>query len=269
MGGLLPPAERRSSVLVALYVALSLLLLTMGDRVPQASLRGAGATLFAPLDHVVLAADRLWSASGENRALHERLTGLELENARLRGLVVENQRLRDELDLPAVREHRMKAVEVLALTGEPYPAAATLSAGRRHGVREGDAVVTSTGLVGRVTEIYGGLSRATLLTDPNAAVACEVESTGVLGVLRFAAVPSPRLLLTGVPFSDTVQVGQRLLTSGYSRRYPRGIPVGRVTRLGRDASGLTQSIEVQPEARLSRLRHVFVVPGPGSLESQP
>ena len=123
-------------------------------------------------------------------------------------------------------------------------------------------MVTSDGLVGRIGEVYRSLSRVVLLTDQNAAVACEVESTGVLGVLRFAPAPHPRLVLTLVPFADTVYVGQRILTSGLSRRYPRGIPVGRVVRLGTADGGLTQEIEVAPAARLTRLRHVFVIPGP-------
>jgi len=62
-----------------------------------------------------------------------------------------------------------------------------------------------------------------------------------------------------VPLSDTLRTGQRVLTSGMSRRYPRGIPVGTIVRLGRDAGGLTQEVEVAPAARLSRLRHVFVM----------
>jgi rod shape-determining protein MreC len=126
----------------------------------------------------------------------------------------------------------------------------------------GDIVVTSDGLVGRVAEVYGFASRAMLLTDPGTAVTCEVESTGVLGILRFAATPRPALTLTAVPFADTVRVGQRLLTSGLSRRYPRGIPVGRVARVGKDVGGLTQAILVEPAARLSRLRHVFIIAGP-------
>jgi len=264
MGGLLPPAERRSSVLVALYVALSLLLLMVGDRIPTTSLRDLGASLFAPLDHIVLTLDRFVSAWTENRELHERLTTLELENARLREVGTENDRLRAELALPEVRAHKLVPVEVLALTGEPYPAAATLSAGRREGFKIGDAVLTRDGLVGRLTEVYPNLSRAVLLTDPNAAVACEVESTGVLGLLRFMPAPRPRLVLTLVPFADTVRVGQRVLTSDLSRRYPRRVPVGRVVRLGTATGGLTQEIEVEPAARLTRLRYVFVIPGPGA-----
>ena len=262
MGGLLPPAERRSSVLVALYVVLSLVLLLIGDRLPQTSLRSVGAVLFAPLDRVVLGVDRAATAWRENTQLHQRLTALELENARLRVLAEENRQLRQELGLPAYRGWSLRPVEVLALSGEPYAAAAILSAGRHDGIREGDAVVTQDGLVGRVREVYGSSSRASLLTDPQAAVACEVETTGVLGVLRFRASGRASLMLTGVPFADTVKVGQRLRTSGLSRRFARGLPVGVVTKVGRDANGLTQEIEVEPSARLSRLRLVFVVPGP-------
>src|SRR4029450_4953614 len=108
---------------------------------------------------------------------------------------------------------------VVALRGEPIPAAATLSAGAKAGVRVGDVGLTSAGLVGRVSEGYGTQSRAALLRDPSARVACEVESTGVLGVVRFTLTPRPALTLTSVPYADTVLVGQRVLTSGMSRRY--------------------------------------------------
>ena len=269
MGGFLPPAERRSSALVALYVAPSLLLLAAGERLPQTLLRGVGAALFAPLDRIIMTADRVTAAWRENRELHQRVAALELENTRLRGLAAENRALRETLGLPGYQGPVLGPAEVLALTGEPHAASATLSAGAHQGVRLGDAVVTSEGLLGRIGEVYPGLSRVVLLTDPNAAVACEVESTGVLGVLRFDPAPRPRLVLTSVPFADTVRVGQRILTSGLSRRYPRGIPVGRVVRLGTAEGGLTQEIEVAPAARLTRLRYAFVIPGPGDVRPTP
>jgi rod shape-determining protein MreC len=269
MGGFLPPAERRSSVLLGLYAAVSLLLLLTGERIPQSALRGVGAWMFAPFDRVVLAVDRMTAAWRENEELHRRITLLELEATHLREAGVENRRLRDSLGLPAYRDLKLKPVEVLALTGEPIPSSATLSAGARQGVHVGDAVVTSEGLVGRVGEVYDGLARVVLLTDPNAAVACAVESTGVQGVLHFSGTPYPRLILTSVPLSDTVRVNERVITSGLSLRYPRGLPVGTIARVGRDPSGLTQDIEVLPAARLSRLRHAFIVPGPPPIETQP
>lgn len=260
MGGFLPPAERRSAPLLGLCVLTSLLLLLLGERIPTASLRGIGAWMFAPFDRVVLAADRLAAAWRENEMLHQRIARLEIENQQLRIAGEENRRLREQLDLPATQGLITRPVEILALTGEGTPTAATLSAGAAQGVHEGDAVVTHEGLLGRVVEVYPTLSRAALLTDPNAAAACEIESTGVLGVLRFVRTPRPRLVLTNVPLSDTVLVGQRVLTSGLSQRYPRALPVGSVIRVGRDAGGLTLDVEIEPAAHLSRLRHAFVVP---------
>ncbi len=269
MGGVLPPAERRSSALVALYVALSLLLLMVGERLPQASLRGLGAFLFAPFDRVVQAGDRLGTAWIENQELHQRLTALSLENAVLRRSGEENRELRQQLGLPGYRQPGLRPVEVLSLSGDPIPSAATLSAGAKSGLKVGDVVVTSDGLVGRLSEVYPLQSRAALLSDPSVSVACEVESTGVLGIVRFAATPRPSLTLTAVPFADTVKIGQRVLTSGMSLRYPRGIAVGRVVRIGRDPDGLTQSVVIEPAARLTRLRHVFVISGPSRSEARP
>jgi|RhiMetdeSRZDD1v2_1073273.scaffolds.fasta_scaffold25443_9 rod shape-determining protein MreC len=261
MGGLLPPAERRSSAVLGAYVALSLLLLLTGERIPTDALRGIGAWLFAPLDRIVLTADRMVAGWRENQKLHERVATLEIENLRLRVAGVENQVLRAQMELPPWHTQPLKPVEILALAGEPIPTAAVLSAGRRQGVNVGDAVLTRDGLLGRVGEVYPNLSRAVLLMDPNSALACEVESTSVLGVLHSFASPRPRLLLTGVPLADTVLIGQRVLTSGLSRRFPRGIPVGVVKSVGPDPSGLTHEIEVAQSAQLSRARYGFVMGG--------
>ena len=261
MGGFLPPAQRHSALTLGLCACTSLLLLMTGERLPTASLRGVGAFLFAPFDRVVLAADRLASAWRENQQLHLQVAALELENQRLRTGGQENQRLRQLLDLPPVSGRPVKPVEILSFSGEGLVTAATLSGGRRAGIHDGDAVVTIDGLLGRVSEVYETQSRAVLLADPNLTVACEVESTGVLGVVRFVSSPHPRLVLTHVPLGDTVRVGERVLTSGLSHLFPRGLLVGRIAAVGRDVSGLTQDIEIDPAARLSRVRHAFVVAG--------
>lgn len=268
MGSFLPPAQRRSGALLGLYAALSLVLLVVGDHLPQGWLRSAGAHLFAPLDRIVLTGDRLGAAWRESRQLHQRIADLELQIARLRQAGVENSRLRDSLDLPAARGYALRAVEVLSLSGTPVPMAATLSAGRNRGIDVGDVVMTSDGLLGRVEETYAALSRVVLLSDPGSVVACEVESTGVLGMLRSTTAPVPRLLLTGVPLSDTVHVGQQVLTSGLSLRYPRNLPVGRIARVGVGRSGLTQEIEIAPGARYSTLRHAFILEGTGARARQ-
>lgn len=262
MPNLLPPADRRSVVLLMAYVAVSLFLLVVGERIPTQWLRGAGAVIFEPFDRVVMTGANAVKAWTENATLHARIVRLETENARLRGAGAENQALRAQLGFESWKGLALTPVEVLALSGEAPPATATLSAGHRHRIEEGDAVLTSDGLIGRVTESWGSRARASLLTDPNLAVACEVETTGVHGVLRFSPGPLPRLLMTAVSLSDTVRVGERIVTSDLSVRFPRGIPIGVVVRIAADPTGLLQEIEVRAAARFTRLRHAFIAPGP-------
>src|SRR5207247_6341094 len=102
------------------------ILLVTGERLPTAGLRGVGAWVFAPLDRVVLAADRMAAAWRENQLLHERIADLELENERLREAGIENQQLRQQLGLPAWHGLPLKPVELLGLSGEAVPTAATL-----------------------------------------------------------------------------------------------------------------------------------------------
>src|SRR5689334_23168003 len=138
MGGFLPPAQRHSGVALGVCTILSLLLLMTGERLPTASLRGVGAFIFSPFDRLVLAADRLDSAWREDQHLHLRIVALEVENQRLRTGGQENQRLRQLLELPGYHARALRPVEILSLSGEGIVTAATLSAGARSGIHEGD-----------------------------------------------------------------------------------------------------------------------------------
>jgi rod shape-determining protein MreC len=84
----------------------------------------------------------------------------------------------------------------------------------------------------------------------------------VRGVLKFRFGPQPGLYLTAVPLTDTVRVGERIVTSAISLLFPPGIPVGRVTRVGREPTGLLSAIRVETSAPLSRVREVLVATGP-------
>ena len=109
-------------------------------------MRGVGAFVFGaarPLRALGTGCSRLWR---ENGTLHERLTPLELENQKLRAAGAENRELR--APRAAGGTGSRSAVEVVALSDEPTPTAATLSAGADLGVKAGDALVMSDGLVG-------------------------------------------------------------------------------------------------------------------------
>jgi rod shape-determining protein MreC len=68
-----------------------------------------------------------------------------------------------------------------------------------------------------------------------------------------------RLKLPNLPLAADVHVGDRLLTSGLGGRYPPGFPVGKVTAVKPDASGMFLSALAEPAARLTRSANVLLL----------
>jgi rod shape-determining protein MreC len=251
--------DRREIVVLVGCLAISAGLFAFGSRLDASLVTRIELGLLWPANQVRQFLESVARDHKENEALRIEVTQLRVERLLLLRAGAEYERLRRTLDFAAPRGPVLCPARVMMVAGEPWPLSFQVSAGSRRGVRVGQAVVAPEGLVGRVADVGPEHSTVTLLTDPNLAVAAEVIPSGVRGVLRFRAEEKPGLYLTNVPLTDTVRVGESVATSGLSQLFPEGVPVGTVTRLGRDPGGLIQEIEVRPAAPLTRLREVFVV----------
>jgi rod shape-determining protein MreC len=251
--------DRQEIAVLAVCLGLSVLLLAFGGRLDSTWLARGEQFVLWPANRARSFVESVALERGENRRLKIEVLQLKSERALLVRAAAEAERLRRALRFAEPQGPVLCPARVEGVVGEPWPQLYRLSIGTESGVRVGQPVVAPEGLVGRVSEVGAGRSSVTLLTDPVQAVACEVLPGGARGVLRFRAEERPGLYLSLVPLTDTVRVGQEVVTSGLSVLFPEGLPVGSVTRVGRDPNGLVQEIAVRPYAPLTRQREVFVV----------
>ena len=191
---------------------------------------------------------------------------------RLERLELENQSLRRQLGFAILSPRKLLLCEVVArgdLSG--WWQLIRLNKGRRDGIREGMAVMTVDGLAGRIASVSERTCDLLLITDHNCRVSCTMPTTGSFGVLRGKGVSlrgdtTLELLASVNPCQlDYVPIGERIPihaivhTSGLGGVFPAGIPVGRVTGVELDESGLYQRALVEPIAAVDRLRYLFVV----------
>jgi hypothetical protein len=131
------------------------------------------------------------------------------------------------------------------------------------------AVVTASGLLGRVRKIMSNREAwVEILTAPDMALGCEIERTGLLGVLRPFG---EEFILDMIGRDETgVAEGDLVMTSGIAEIMaddekvgwgimPRGLPVGKVAKIEKQATSLFLDIRVKPLASLRRNETVFVV----------
>jgi rod shape-determining protein MreC len=140
----------------------------------------------------------------------------------------------------------------------------TIDKGSDQGVNTDQPVVNGDGLVGRVSDVSGDAARVTLITDHTSGVSAQIVPEGANGLVK-ATVGNPSdLILDFVQKGRTVRKGATVVTSGWrSSRveslFPRGIPIGRVTRVDSQERELYQRVHLHPFADLRRLDIVEVL----------
>jgi rod shape-determining protein MreC len=223
--------------------------------------RGVGATVFL--------ASELWrgfvfhrETYTENRALRARVRTLETELQLRAYRAQESERLRELLALRQSMPLETLAAQVVSRDGVPWFRTLTLDKGEQDGVRLDAAVISATGVVGRVFAIGPRAARVQVLLDRDGGAAAVIERSRVSGVVSGQVASSEAggedLLLKYVPERADVVVGDLVVTSGLDRIFPKGLVIGRV-RLVAGVSGLFREVRVEPSARFDRLEDVLVL----------
>ncbi|MGB8968972.1 MAG: rod shape-determining protein MreC, partial [Candidatus Sulfotelmatobacter sp.] len=95
-----------------------------------------------------------------------------------------------------------------------------------------------------------------MINDQSSGVGVFLEKSRLQGVLR--GTPNGELILERVMSDEQVIPGEAVLSSGGDQIFPKGLPVGTVSKVG-PGKDLFLSINVKPAADLSRLEEVLVV----------
>ncbi len=227
------------------------------------------SVLSEPFWWVASAPTRLFAAGREEFALRSQLQE-------------ENQRRKHELDVAIARIHRLNAVAdenqrlrqllggtrgynlsvqlvgILDIDLDPFRQRLVLDAGSDEGVRNGQALIDSGGVLGQVVEVGRKRSIALLITDPDHAVPVQVARSG-LRTIAYGTGHSDELILPNIPQSADVRRGDLLITSGIGGRFPAGFPVGTITGLRADKLRLFVIGDAVPAAHLERGNEVLLI----------
>ncbi len=193
---------------------------------------------------------------------------LAYENARMRAKVrelraaeAENVRLRRLLGLRDTIPNETVSALVLAKDTTEYFRVAHLTLDRPGvALRPNMPVLSLDGTVGTVLRVAGDTVDVQLTVDSGFGVDVVVERTGARGFVRGSGDRSKYVVrVEYVQRTDEVDVGDLLLTSGVGCRFPKGIPVARVSKVTRRDFGIYQTVEAEPTVDFSRLEEVLIV----------
>lgn len=193
----------------------------------------------------------------ENKILKEGMGNLEKELLDLREIRLENERLRGLLDFRKSKKHKFIPAMVIARDPLGLKGTIVIDKGKRHGVDKDMVVISGGGLVGRVRESGWSISRCLLITDRDSVVSAIVQRTrdegAVVGTMHSG------LLLKYLELNADVKEGDKVISSGFSGVFEKGLLIGEVVAVNKDVSGLYLNAVVEPEVDMMKLEEVLVI----------
>jgi rod shape-determining protein MreC len=192
----------------------------------------------------------------ENRQLKEQIEHMRLEQVRLAEDAAQARRLQTLLAFKEQFISRTVAAQVIGSSGSDHSRIIYIDKGENAGIQRDMAVMTADGIVGKVLLVYPSVAQVLLINDESSGVGALIEKTRLQGVLRGTA--NGEVMLERVMSDEQVPVGETVLTSGGDQIFPKGLPIGTVTKVGA-GKDLFLNIKIKTAADLSQLEEVLVL----------
>ena len=158
-----------------------------------------------------------------------------------------------ESDLKIIKENKFESisVEIFADISNRYFSSILLKAGSNHGLKENNIIVSSNGLIGRVSEVSQDISRGILLTDLSSRVPVSISDKDIQGILIGQNLKKLRIFY--IRELSKININDLVMTSGKGGVFPSGLLIGKVSKINNKDSFVEIDIFEDP-GNLSKVR---------------
>ena len=135
--------------------------------------------------------------------------------------------------------------------------------GSKNGVKQGDAVITPSGLIGKISSVSNFSSTVKLLTTNKISnkISVKISSNKQYQYGLLIGYDSERNVykIEGVTNSKNIKEGDLVTTTGLTDYFPSGILIGKVSNIVKDEYDLNSLVEVEPSVNFDNISIVTVL----------
>lgn len=209
-------------------------------------------------------ATEYFELGGENESLIR-------ENARLRNrllnmeqqLSILNSRP-DSIEVPALNEngpqrYRVIPAQVISNSFSSLYNFLTIDVGENAGIKPGMGVITGTGPVGIVTQVNKYYSKVISMYNIESSVSAMIRDNSALGVIQWDPYNLQSVVMREIPRHVELEIGDTVVTSGYSFAFPPGLPIGEIEYYNLESGENDYTVYVRLFEDLYALRSCYII----------
>jgi len=135
----------------------------------------------------------------------------------------------------------------------------TLDKGKINGIEAGMGVISGLGVIGTVKNVSENFCSVMSVLHEKNAVSAKIKNSEYFGSLNWELGNYREASLNDIPNHAKLNVGDTIITSGYSAIYPEGVLVGTIKNFNLDEGSNFYEITVELSVDYKKLSHVFIV----------
>ncbi|MFA9555941.1 rod shape-determining protein MreC [Evansella sp. AB-rgal1] len=207
--------------------------------------------------------DEIKNLYEENRILKSHLDEYAALQVEVNELRRHNEELMASLDVrESLNQYNVRTALVIHRSPDRWNEFIGINKGEQHGIEVNMAVMTSKGLVGKISQTSQFTSTVQLLSDHDRTNRISAFADGeqsIYGFIEGIDDATGTLKFTRLDIDAEIEEGMLVWTSGLGGIFPSELLIGEIVTYETDEFGLSQTAYVQPTADFQQLDYVLVI----------
>ncbi len=193
----------------------------------------------------------------ENQRLKAEISKLLQERQKYLEAIHENSKLKELLFLKEKESTYVATAKIIAKSIDPWSNLVILDKGYTDGIAKDMIAITENGLVGKIFSVSSSYSYLIPLVDINFSASARLQENRTEGIISGTGFRKCKLKY--IPFEEDIKIGDVLITSGLDLLFPKGIPIGVISKVNKEGVGIFQDIEVIPFVDIKKTEFVTII----------
>ncbi len=249
--------KNKDHFVFAVTVTLSISLLFNRNNDEMSVVRGFSSDIVSFLSSPMVKVKSLAIVSEENQYLREKNLQLNLQLESILYAAAENENLRELLDFKRKTKFKLIPASIINKGIQTNIKSLTVDVGQRNNISTNQAVLTPNGVIGKTIRVGMNSAIVQSISDNNFRLSVRIMPSGAVGILRWYGLGTCKVY--EVQKNVDVNIGDRVITSGFSKIYPPKLPVGIVSGVYDERGSYQKVVNVKIQDDFESIQNVFIL----------
>ena len=247
------------TIIFILLEVLSFSLIVLHNNYQRTVFSGYTASFFGTISSVVTRVDDYFYLKVTNEKLVAENTELrnEIEKLKLLNRISNADTLWAPTDSADV-DYVYKTAEMINSSFNKTKNYIVIDKGATEGIKPEMAVCSSEGVVGIIEKVSNRYARVLPLINTNLRISAKIKKNGYYGSLQWDGDDYRYSYLNDIPFHVDTEVGDTIVTSGFSSIFPEGEMIGFVESVNKETANFL-TIKVKLATDFKRISDVYII----------